>query len=405
MKSIYMVFVVASVFITGCYHGRITASANVKEAGEKIRTRLRYKIVSEEKNVYGISKSRIYQGYQPDVFSDDGLPITLEVKNILNKSEGKMLGNELSMGTMGLIPSWQTKHTHSRCAISASGKKVAAFDICILKDEAMAAPIPTGIPLLMYSGDGETCYREGKTFRCQSYDMSSQYTDSGKMEDEILAYGIAASLKQAEDNGIINEKASASVLSAQGLSDFVAVLNTIVKDDAVRRGRSIDKGDVAPLEIARFDVEAGKDFAYVFSVGRRGEKAAASDYNVIRSGFRSAIRSHYTLLHPGINPRSLVIDFTDYKLQDGFVNGRVAVLEITPETLKYDSVRRTGVIRVRIRDGQFEDARRWIRRNLAELAGRSNIELIGDSLPKGGRFFSEREEMKDGILEVSFRTE
>ena len=406
MKLIYLAGIVASVFVSGCFHGRITASADVKGAGEKIRTQFRYKIVCEEKDQYGIPKYSMFHNYQPDVFSDDGLPVTLKVSNVLSKNEGELLGDKLQMITLGLIPSSQTKHIHNRCTISMAKKEVASFDVCMKTDEAMTTPLPTGISLLMFSGDGETCYASGKTFRCHSYDMTSQYVASGKIENEVIAYGIAASLKQAEDDGIINEKNGGGVLSEQGLSDFAAVLNTILKDDAVRRGRSVnDGGDAAPLEIVRFDVEAGKNFAYIFSIGRRGRKAAVSDYNVIRNGFRSAIRSHYSLLHPEINPRSLVIDFTEYKLQDGLVIGRVAVLEIVPESLKYDSIRRSGVVRVRIRDGQFEDARRWIRRNLAELANRSNINLSGDSIPRNGRFFSEREEMKDGILEVSFRTE
>ena len=60
---------------------------------------------------------------------------------------------------------------------------------------------------------------------------------------------------------------------------------------------------------------------------------------------------------------------------------------------------------VRVRDGQFEDARRWIRRNIGELARKSNIEVMGVAVPKEGRFLSEREEMRDGVLEVSFTIE
>ena len=110
-------------------------------------------------------------------------------------------------------------------------------------------------------------------------------------------------------------------------------------------------------------------------------------------------------MHPDINPRTLEIDFTDYTLKAGTVSGRVAVLSISPESLSYDSRTRKGIIRVRVRDGQFEDARRWIRRNIGDLARNSNIEVMGDAVPKEGRFFSEREEMRDGVLEVSFTIE
>ena len=147
-------------------------------------------------------------------------------------------------------------------------------------------------------------------------------------------------------------------------------------------------------------------FSYVFALRRIGDEGITfADYSVVRSVFRSAIRTHYASLHPDINPRTLEIDFTDYTLKAGTVSGRVAVLSISPESLSYDSRTRKGIICVRVRDGQFEDARRWIRRNLGELARKSNIEIVGDAVPKEGRFYSEREEMKDGILEVSFTIE
>ena len=130
-----------------------------------------------------------------------------------------------------------------------------------------------------------------------------------------------------------------------------------------------------------------------------------SDYGIIREGFRSAIRAHYASAHPNVNPRTLVIDFIEYALKGDVVCGRVAVLTISPEQITYDSASRKGVIMVRVGDGQFEDARRWIRRNLAALAARSNIALVGDAVPSGSRFYSENEEMSDGLLKISFKTE
>ncbi len=92
-------------------------------------------------------------------------------------------------------------------------------------------------------------------------------------------------------------------------------------------------------------------------------------------------------------------------MKEDTVFGRVAVLTILPESITYDSARRRGVISVRIGEGQFNDARRWIRRNLSALASRSNIVADGDTVPQGGLFYSENEEMCDGVLKVLFKTE
>ena len=271
------------------------------------------------------------------------------------------------------------------------------------------------IPVLKMSLSGSPCFQSGNAFGSNSFGSYSDFIrdcyDPQCYDycDMAMAYGIASRLKEAEDAGRINENFAVNARSAQSLADAVSTRAQIRAEDMKRRGEYVimpEAGNESPFEIVRCDSEQGRDFAYLFTLRRRGGGAMKlSDYGIIREGFRSAIRAHYASAHPNVNPRTLVIDFTEYTLKGDVVSGRVAVLSISSESITYDSASRKGIVRVRIGEGQFEDARRWIRRNLATLSNGSNVDFSGDAVPQGTRFYSESEEMTDGVLSVSFKTE
>lgn len=405
-KSLIAATLSAILFTAGCFNGRIVMSTDAKDSGDVIRTRYRYRIVSEDKNQYVITKTQRFSTLHPDVFSEDGIPIKISTKNTMNKKTGEST-TLLPNITLGLVPSVKTSHLHSMNAVFIEGTQVATVDMCAQKGEAQTMlPFPT--PLLFFIGDGEPCFSSGRVFRKRCSDMSSQYTDGISMTEETMAYGIASRLKEAEDAGVINDTLVARWRTVQSVADVGTLLNKIVKDEQMRRGQKSASTDAnkALFDVVRCDTEKGKDFAYVFNVRRKGGAAVSlADYGLVRTALRSAIRTHYVSVHRDINPRTLEIDFTECALKGGAVVGRVAILTISPESLSYDEHRRTGVLRVKIGPGQFEDARRWIRRYLGTFANKKNIVLKGDALPQGARFFSEDEKMVDGVLEVSFRTE
>ena len=402
-KPFYLIFVCSAVFVAGCYHGRIVSAADAKDYGESIRTKYRYRLICENKGDWA-SKRQELQMYQPGVFDDSGMPITFTVSSTLHDTDVNATVL-LAFFSFGIFPYAGTDHLHRSCTLTAAGRRIASFGVCVRKGKSVAIH---PLPVLFFSWPGSTCFPSAKEFTEHDYDQNSPpYLD---LVERAVAYGIAAHLKEAEDSGRMDERFSSEVRSSQSLADAAAMRAKIAADDKARRGMGVTPralgGSAQPFEIVKCDNEKGKDFAYTFTLRRRGGGAATlSDYGVIRSAFRSAIRTHYASSHPDVNPRTLIIDFTDYALREGVVVGRVAVLSVTPESLSYDSTSRKGMIRIRIGEGQFEDARRWIRRNLAALASRSNIQLTGNAVPQGGRFFSEREEMRDGLLEVSFRTE
>ena len=404
--SILLVFL----FVAGCGHTRIVATSNTRDYGESVRTRFRYRLICDKKNdPYSPDpfNAQKLESYHLDVFDSEGIPVKLVTQCTLNENSGDWTVAFIPL-LYGLFPTAQMRHEHHRATLFSAGRRIASFDVCAHRGDSMAFPIPSPLPVFVFTGDGSTCFSSGRKFVIHNYTMSQGYMEG--IDAKAMAYGIAVCLKEAEDSGQIGEQFATEARSAQSLQDAAATRAKIVADNNVRHGGTASawgsSGGGQPFEIVRCDNERGKDFAYVFTLRRRGGSAATlSDYGVMRSAFRSAIRTHYASSHPEVNARTLVVDFTDYALKGGVVSGRVAVLSIAAESLSYDSARRKGVVRVRIGEGQFEDARRWIRRNLAALAGRSNIVLSGDSVPQGGRFFSEREELRDGLLEVSFRTE
>ena len=402
---------------TGCGHLRIVAASNARDCGESIRTRFRYNLIGD----YGTGLDKSYalvnlQKSQPGVFSPDGIPVRLSQKDTLSQdAEIDQMSGFFSLITLGIVPMVTKGHVHRRGALSIAGRSVGTVDICAHADSAVQIPIfffmPLPTPLLVFAGDGDTCIASGKKFVEHKYGPAEAYSlQYHGVDEKAMVYGIASRLKEAEDSGMIDERFVTLMTAQQSLTDAAVTRNKVVADAMERHGaltRSAKSTATAlPFKTVRCDLERGGDFAYLFAL-RRGDGGAAtmSDYAVIRNAFRSAIRSRYVASHPNVNPRALIIDFTEYALKDGVVVGRVAVLTISPESMSYDSARRRGVVRIRIGEGQLEDARRWIRRNLAELAMRRNMAQDADAVPAGARFYSESETMKDGVLEISFRTE
>jgi hypothetical protein len=307
--------------------------------------------------------------------------------------------------TFGLIPSVKTQHLHDRNAILMEGRQISSFDTCLQNFESYSM-LPTSY--LFFNGDADVCFVSGKTFSESCDNLGAQYVGSGMLTEKITAYGLATRLKKAEESGIINDRLVAKWRTVQSVTDISTLLNKILADERKRKGVEVKASpeDEQLFEVVKCEVQKGGDFAYVFSVRRHGGKAVSlADYDLVRRALRSAVKIHYVSAHENVNPRSLEVDFTQCGMKSGAVVGRVAVLTISPESLTYDKHRRAGVVRVKIGPGQFEDARRWLRRYLGDFANRRNIVLKGDKIPQGARFFSEGGNMVDGVLEVTFRTE
>jgi len=404
--------------LVGCSHTRIVTASNARDQGEELRTKYRYRFLwdddwkksnSDAWSCAAMCNVYLYESYQPGVFGADGIPITLafdgDVKafySCLGVGVENPWNAFLSLCTVGIVPVFTDAHSHHKCQVSIAGTHIASVEICFKRNRA-GSLLP--LALLFYNGEGDTCFSVGHKFTLHGGESDLPREALGK----AMAYGIASRLKEAEDSGRINDRLAAFARSSQSLSEAAATRSRAVSEGFARHGITLSGGNSRveqPFEIVKCDNESGKDFAYSFALRKRGGAATTiADLGDMRSAFRSAIRAHYANLHPDANPRALVVDFTEYALRDGVVVGRVAVLTISPMSLSYDSASRRGGVKVRIGEGQFEDARRWIRRNLVSFVNKSNASVGGNVIPKGSRFYLEGEEMKDGVLDVAFKTE
>jgi hypothetical protein len=129
-------------------------------------------------------------------------------------------------------------------------------------------------------------------------------------------------------------------------------------------------------------------------------------FSLIQNEFRDAVRKDYHGTYLGTNSDSLIVDFPEYKLINGKIVGRAVVLTISVASLAYDPNTRTGKLAVKVNANQYEEARKWVRKNIETLARDKNIALVTGEIPPAAKFYLGREELKDGnILEIEFKTE
>ena len=166
-------------------------------------------------------------------------------------------------------------------------------------------------------------------------------------------------------------------------------------------------GEVEPYRILKCEKADGRDALFAFSLELTG--ANPNELQVFRDvqhELRTTIRNAYLLEADDADENVLVVDFPDYRLNGKILEGTAVVLMIKAISLTYDKNTRKGRISVRFRSDQFEETRRWVRKNIETLARNSNIaQKSGDALPPG-RYYSLGEEIKGGnVLEAEFKTE
>lgn len=162
-----------------------------------------------------------------------------------------------------------------------------------------------------------------------------------------------------------------------------------------------------PYSIVSCAREEGSDFAYAFVLELAdGEAADIEMFRTVQQDFRRAISEDYAEAYAVEAADSLYVDFPQFELKDGRIEGRAVVLTIKITSLNYNAQTRSGTLAARVGANQFEEARNYIRRNIETLAMDKNIALVTGEVPPKARFYLGREEIKDGgILEIEFKTE
>jgi hypothetical protein len=148
------------------------------------------------------------------------------------------------------------------------------------------------------------------------------------------------------------------------------------------------------------------NFAYSFRLRLRdGADAGISAMDQIKKELRATIASDYVGAHGG-KMSEVHVDLPEFTLKDSVIEGRAEIMQITVESLRYDSQTQKGVIAIKIGSSRFEDARKWVRKNIESLARDKNVALTTGQIPNASRFYLGTERVKQGnILEIEFETE
>lgn len=162
-----------------------------------------------------------------------------------------------------------------------------------------------------------------------------------------------------------------------------------------------------PYTIISCTRENGSDFAYRFVLELAdGANAGLETFRTVQQDFRAAVSEDYAEAFSLGSSDGLYVDFPEFELRDGKIEGRAVVLTIKVASLVYNANTRSGKLAVHFSANQFEDARLFVRRNIEVLARDKNIALVTGEIPEKARFYLGREEIKNGdTLEIEFKTE
>lgn len=388
-----VVFAAVLLCVAGCSHSRASAIVSVGGGIHKVVTRNRYKLVTGV-SADGIQTQMPLQQlrsqndslikHQPDVFAEDGMPFTI--------SAGKHLGQYLSGGnpfptliSLGILPQCHGFGVGESTSFDVlrNPDARATFEVYRRQDHAFSLFSP--LALLCYKGDPERpkgC-ENGSVVTLHSSDGNwiCNYNDA---YESAKAYAIAALLKKMEDDG------------------------RIVVSNSMEDGRTTSQlySDSDNFEIVDFKKDDGCEHRYSFTIKRRGGgNVTMRETRDLKQSLRAMVRADYMASFPDVDSRSLVVDFPEFVLRDGMIVGKSAVLSLSVESLKYDANTRVGTMRIRIGENQFEDARRYARKNIESLVRDKNVALDAKAIPASATFYLRDERLKDDVLEITFMAE
>ncbi len=387
--------------VVGCMHQRTAYFVSVEGGIKPIVTRNRYTLVdakhkAETANVDVMSGStfgmRFTNGglrkFQPNVFSDDGIRVMLDYK-LLNRTSGSSLGAVPFMFTLGVLPLFNHWESRSRCTLNVLDNPDARMSFERYDSGESATTMFSPLSFLFYNGDADVpdsmanhSVLQMHTRYCHMInDANTDVYVSGS--EEVLAYAIAALLKKMEDSGLITE----------------------VNNKHIDRNETLQNSVSDKYEIVEFNKDDDCAYRYSFVLKRRDSSSVAVwESRELKKILRAMIREDYLLSFPDA-ARSVVIDFPKFSLQNGRVVGKAVALTFSVASLQYDPHRRTGVLRIGIGENQFEDARKYARKNIESIARDKNIALDANKIPPSAVFYLEEEKLNGGMLEISFRVE
>lgn len=328
-----------------------------------------------EKDVRESLLTSLFKRYQPDVFSDDGIPVILklEVASVgpIRKYSWSALPH---ICTLGLAPSLLSEQSVFRFTVEAAESKyrekshVAPFNIVHRYDESWTMYWPLSVAF--FTGGPENsqkCYSDSDISLGLGKNEASLNINTDLFE-RALAYGVASRLKHLEESG------------------------------------GFDTGSALPFNVERLVCRDGK---YAEFVLRPKAPFGGKDEQMLQiaKSFGEVLKRNPNFPKETRMERTIVA-FREFKYSDGLLTGNAELIAVTILSLEYVDVSRKGILKMRVQDQACPTVKSWLRKNLQNLANDRNIILkAGNAPPPGGRYAIETEEFADGVLTIVFTTE
>ena len=159
-----------------------------------------------------------------------------------------------------------------------------------------------------------------------------------------------------------------------------------------------------PYVIESFARETGDEFAYTFVLALTDASSADLELSRrIQADLRESVRSDYAAATGVQAKNSLRIEFPQYAIAKGKVEGRAVVMNVELQEFVYDPVTRQGRLAVKVNPRQYEITRQWVHSNIATLARDKDPSLLNVFAGRSS-FTIGREVLRDdNVLEVEFR--
>lgn len=364
----------------GCFSDRLTTVPKVDTVPKDISLKRQYRLIGYYKGLSSLDSDRerceklrdVMEKMFPQVFTADGTPFVIRElgdKPRVEDSNLRIASGALFVCSVLTLPILQSVSYESDFAVQLADGTRNSENFVIENRNDWAFSLYSPSAWLCFNGapdvGGRTCYY-------LTVKADAQGIVPHGLRRQAIAYSAVSKLRDLEQ----------AVAKANG-------------------------GEVMPFRILKCEKIAGQDTRFSFTLELTG--ANPNELQIFRDvqhELRTNIRNAYLLDVDNVDENALVVDFPDYRLNGKILEGSAVVLTIKPVALSYDKFTHRGTLSVRFRSDQYEDTRRWVRKNIETLARNSNImQKSGDALPPG-RYYSLSERIKEGnILETEFKTE
>ena len=241
---------------------------------------------------------------------------------------------------------------------------------------------------------------------------------SWKMEVDVRHFGPTFSIEYVSSEGLFYDPATRQIHNTynrqvEALRQRIALEAArapvasvmVVPAGTAPAAVAVPAPAVKPYTIKLFEREAGDLVSYRFVLTLTD--ATTADLALsrrIQADLRESVRADYAASAAVKDPASLRIEFPQYAIREGTVEGRAVVLTVTLLEFVYDPVSAQGRLAVKVNPQQYEQTRQWVRDNIATLARDKDPSLFS-ALSGRSRFAIGREVLRDdNVLEVEFHT-